>query len=75
MIFNIHGLTKLRYTFQLHDKKIIYNFCVSIRRTTGVAPFYTTIATVTMNLIVAAAIVLLSLYVAIGVSYRILQFV
>ena len=48
---------------------------VSIRRTTGVKPFYTTIATVTMNLIVAVAIVLLNLYVAVAASYRILQFV
>lgn len=36
---------------------------VSIRKTTGVKPFYTTIATVTINLIVAVAIVLLNLYV------------
>ena len=32
---------------------------VSIRPTTGIKPLYTTIATVTMNLIVSAAIVLL----------------
>ena len=45
---------------------------VSIRRTTGFGPFYTTIATVTINLIVAVAIVLLNLYVAVGISCRIL---
>ena len=39
---------------------------VSIRRTTGFEPFYTTIATVTINLIVAVAIVLLNLYLAAG---------
>lgn len=67
-----HGMTQWMHDNGKHSVK--YSF-VSIRRTTGVEPFYTTIATVTMNLIVAAAIVLLSLYVAIGVSYRILQFV
>uniref|UniRef100_UPI003FD7C82C hypothetical protein n=1 Tax=Phocaeicola plebeius TaxID=310297 RepID=UPI003FD7C82C len=36
---------------------------VSIRPTTGIKPLYTTIATVTMNLIVSAAIVLLNPYV------------
>lgn len=49
------------------------SFFVSIRRTTGFKPFYTTIATVTTNLIVAVAIVLLNLYVAVGISCRILQ--
>ena len=39
------------------DRKMI----VSIRPTTGTKPLYTTIATVTMNLIVSAAIVLLNL--------------
>lgn len=46
---------------------------VSIRRTTGVEPFYTTIATVTINLIVAVAIVLLNPYVAVGINCQILQ--
>ena len=45
---------------------------VSIRRTTGFEPFYTVIATVTINLIVAVAIVLLNLYVAAEISYLIL---
>ena len=48
-------------------------FSVSIRRTTGFEPFYTPIATVTINLIVAVAIVLLNLYVAVGISFQILQ--
>ena len=38
------------------------HFKVSIRPTTGIKPLYTTIATVTMNLIVSAAIVLLNPY-------------
>ena len=45
------------------------NFAVSIRPTTGIKPLYTTIATVTMNLIVSAAIVLLNPYVTV-VSIR-----
>ena len=45
---------------------------VSIRRTTGFEPFYTPIATVTINLIDAVAIVLLNLYVAVGISFQIL---
>ena len=52
---------------------IIKKKIVSIRRTTGFEPFYTTIATVTINLIVAVAIVLLNLYVAVGISCQILQ--
>ena len=44
---------------------------VSIRPTTGIKPLYTTIATVTMNLIVSAAIILLNLYVAYGISCQI----
>ena len=51
---------------------IIDNPKVSIRRTTGFEPFYTVIATVTINLIVAVAIVLLNLYVAAEISYLIL---
>lgn len=47
-------------------------YLVSIRRTTGFEPFYTVIATVTINLIVAVAIVLLNLYVAAEISYLIL---
>ena len=44
-------------------------FKVSIRQTTGIKPLYTTIATVTMNLIVSAAIVLLNLYITVYISY------
>lgn len=39
--------------------------------TTSFKPLYTTIATVTMNLIVSAAIILLNLYVAYGISCQI----
>ena len=42
---------------------------VSIRQTTGIKLLYTTIATVTMNLIVSAAIVLLNLYITVCISY------
>ena len=49
-------------------------FTVSIRPTTGIKPLYTTIATVTMNLIVSAAIVLLNPYVTIYISYKIPPF-
>lgn len=49
-------------------------FYVSIRPTTGIKPLYTTIATVTMNLIVSAAIVLLNPYVTIYISYKIPPF-
>lgn len=42
-------------------------------KSTGVEPFYITIATVTINLIVAVAIVLLNPYVAVEISCRILQ--
>ena len=47
---------------------------VSIRSTTGIKPLYTTIATVTMNLIVSAAIVLLNPYVTVYISYKIPPF-
>lgn len=47
---------------------------VSIRPTTGIKPLYTTIATVTMNLIVSAAIVLLNPYVTVYISYKIPPF-
>ena len=50
-------------------------FFVSIRQTTGLTLLYTTIATVTMNLIVAVAIVLLNLYVTACISYQIHSFV
>ena len=46
----------------------ICHFYVSIRPTTGIKPLYTTIATVTMNLIVSAAIVLLNPYVTVYIS-------
>ena len=45
------------------------NFIVSIRLTTGFKPLYTKIATVTMNLIVIAAIVLLNLYITVCIIY------
>lgn len=43
-------------------------FSVSIRPTTGIKPLYTTIATVTMNLIVSTAIVFLNPYVTVYIS-------
>jgi len=55
-------------------KSCIKSF-VSIRQTTGLKLLYTTIATVTMNLIVAVAIVLLNLYVTACISYQIHSFV
>lgn len=51
-----------------------YKRKVSIRSTTGIKPLYTTIATVTMNLIVSAAIVLLNPYVTVYISYKIPPF-
>ena len=51
----------------------LYRSVVSIRRTTGFEPFYITIATVTVDLIVAVTIVLLNPYVAVGISCQILQ--
>ena len=48
---------------------------VSIRPTTDIEPLYTTIATVTMKLIVAVAIVLLNLYVVVSAGPRIPPFV
>ena len=47
---------------------------VSIRPTTGLKLLYTTIATVTMNLIVSAAIVLLNPNVTVYISYKIPPF-
>lgn len=52
----------------------VFAFLVSIRPTTGIKPLYTTIATVTMNLIVSAAIVLLNPYVTVYISYKIPPF-
>ena len=63
--------------FILYDSLYINywgRFIVSIRPTTGIKPLYTTIATVTMNLIVSAAIVLLNPYVTIYISYKIPPF-
>lgn len=51
-----------------------FDSIVSIRPTTGIKPLYTTIATVTMNLIVSAAIVLLNPYVTVYISYKIPPF-
>lgn len=56
------------------DCKTNYELSVSIRPTTGIKPLYTTIATVTMNLIVSAAIVLLNPYVTVYISYKIPPF-
>ena len=65
-------IVKLRYTNTIKNKNHTPTLFVSIRRTTGFEPFYTVIATVTINLIVAVAIVLLNLYVAAEISYLIL---
>ena len=54
--------------------KIAIQKSVSIRQTTGIKLLYTTIATVTMNLIVSAAIVLLNPYVTVYISYKIPPF-
>ena len=56
------------------DTVVHHIFLVSIRPTTGIKPLYTTIATVTMNLIVSAAIVLLNPYVTVYISYKIPPF-
>ena len=56
------------------DVAVQITFTVSIRSTTGIKPLYTTIATVTMNLIVSAAIVLLNPYVTVYISYKIPPF-
>ena len=65
--------------FCFNFKSLIFFFIssilfVSIRPTTGIKPLYTTIATVTMNLIVSAAIVLLNPYVTVYISYKIPPF-
>jgi hypothetical protein len=59
---------------QAVEIRIVLKCQVSIRPTTGIKPLYTTIATVTMNLIVSAAIVLLNPYVTIYISYKIPPF-
>lgn len=56
------------------SKKEHGHLIVSIRQTTGIKLLYTTIATVTMNLIVSAAIVLLNPYVTVYISYKIPPF-
>ena len=56
------------------DNHSAFGRSVSIRPTTGIKPLYTTIATVTMNLIVSAAIVLLNPYVTVYISYKIPPF-
>ena len=62
---------------QTSYKELSVNSClfVSIRPTTDIEPLYTTIATVTMKLIVAVAIVLLNLYVVVSAGPRIPPFV
>lgn len=70
-------LCKMIFPFCLIASMIKTCFCklyVSIRPTTGIKPLYTTIATVTMNLIVSAAIVLLNPYVTVYISYKIPPF-
>lgn len=59
-------------SFIRHNEAV--SIVVSIRPTTGIKPLYTTIATVTMNLIVSAAIVLLNPYVTVYISYKIPPF-
>ena len=66
----------LKILQEINNRFFIKNvfLCVSIRSTTGIKPLYTTIATVTMNLIVSAAIVLLNPYVTVYISYKIPPF-
>ena len=70
----ITQLQKERVLFFRDIDKSKFDLKVSIRPTTGIKPLYTTIATVTMNLIVSAAIVLLNPYVTIYISYKIPPF-
>ncbi len=56
-IHHRHSIRLKGYDYSQEGLYFITICTVSIRRTTGVAPFYTTISTVTMNLIVAVAIV------------------
>ena len=78
LFININSLSNLTLYNYEHSNDSILSISmlnlknVSIRRTTGFEPFYTVIATVTINLIVAVAIVLLNLYVAAEISYLIL---
>ena len=70
----IHGARVLAVEELLDFVTPEERFNVSIRPTTGIKPLYTTIATVTMNLIVSAAIVLLNPYVTVYISYKIPPF-
>ena len=75
----IEGICKIQGTFEAMSTIQLWmtpkrDFTVSIRPTTGIKPLYTTIATVTMNLIVSAAIVLLNPYVTVYISYKIPPF-
>ena len=69
---NAHNYGAVLQCFALQH--YLQHIGVSIRPTTGIKPLYTTIATVTMNLIVSAAIVLLNPYVTIYISYKIPPF-
>lgn len=64
----------LNQTYRPLEYILVDGKSVSIRPTTGIKPLYTTIATVTMNLIVSAAIVLLNPYVTVYISYKIPPF-
>ena len=67
-------INEINRIFAIAKTKAEDNINVSIRPTTGIKPLYTTIATVTMNLIVSAAIVLLNPYVTVYISYKIPPF-
>ena len=71
-ILQMCGMMGLGLLYYSYSNKWIT--VVSIRPTTGIKPLYTTIATVTMNLIVSAAIVLLNPYVTVYISYKIPPF-
>ena len=68
------SLGALKRKYGIQGCSTISRWIVSIRPTTGIKPLYTTIATVTMNLIVSAAIVLLNPYVTVYISYKIPPF-
>ena len=70
----IHDMEPLAFADSLGIDQGTSASLVSIRPTTGIKPLYTTIATVTMNLIVSAAIVLLNPYVTVYISYKIPPF-
>jgi hypothetical protein len=75
--FSIFGVSLLGLVLLNNEPRRVtppYIKEVSIRPTTGIKPLYTTIATVTMNLIVSAAIVLLNPYVTVYISYKIPPF-